>query len=302
MRKSKSFGKYILTSAIGMAFALAAQGAAASVVINTLNNTSSAGVVLTNALLAPNSGIHILGNSETYQGINNNTLSQSGRFSNFNLAPSSGSTPTLALENGILLTSGNANLPSSNTTATFSTSTGSGGNAMLSTLANKTTFDANTVGFSFTVDQSINAISAKFVFGTDEFNEYNITDIFGFFVDGVNYAKFANGDLISNSGAAHFISNTGGAYGIEYDGLSNVLTVTGLLNPNLTTHTFMVGIADTNDSIIDSGVFISSLRAGTADTGGIGDPTSVPEPASLSLIGLGLAAAFAQRRRAKSPR
>lgn len=232
---------------IGMAFALAAQGAAASVVINTLNNTSSAGVVLTNALLAPNSGIHVLGNSETYHGTNNSTLSQSGRFSNFNLAPSSGSTPTLALENGILLTSGNANLPSSNTTPTFSTTTGSGGNAMLSTLANKTTYDADTVGFSFTVDQSINAISAKFVFGTDEFNEYKITDIFGVFP-------------------------------------------------------FMVGIADTNDSIIDSGVFISSLRAGTADSGGIGDPTSVPEPASLSLIGLGLAAAFAQRRRAKSPR
>jgi hypothetical protein len=129
-----------------------------------------------------------------------------------------------------------------------------------------------------------------------------VTDIFGFFVDGVNYAKFSNGQLISNApgGATNFISNPvgGGLYGIEYNGLTQVFTVTGLLGAGNGdgSHTITIGVADTQDSVYDSGVFVSALTAGTATGGGIGN--TVPEPASLGLMGgAALAALLASRRR-----
>jgi hypothetical protein len=111
----------------------------------------------------------------------------------------------------------------------------------------------------------------------------------------VNYAKFADGKLISNEvGSSNFISNVSGNYGIEYDGLTNVLTVTGLLDSLLTTHTLMFGVADTSDSIYDSAVYMNSLVAGQAVTGGIGD---VPEPSTTFLFGIALAAAGVLRRK-----
>lgn len=296
MKIAKTFQKTLLPLALLIACAFSSQNAAA-VTISTINNPAGIGDTLAGALLATNSGINIVAGSTTYQGVNNASIAQSAQYSNFNLAPSNGSSPTLSLANGILLTTGNANLPMSNTSSEFSAIVDSGTNAQLAALTGSVISDANVLGFSFTVAEGVNSISARFVFGTDEFDEQPVTDIFGFFVDGINYAYFPNGQLISNTpDSNNFIDNTGGTYGIEYDGLTNVLTVTGLLDSSLTTHTFMVGIADTTDRIIDSGVFITSLAAGISNSGGIEDPTDVPEPASLGLVGLGLAALAALKR------
>ena len=291
--------KIALVSAV-LALGLASTTASA-LVITPINNAANAIGILVPALLAPSSGISVVGGSETYQGTNTTIFQQSGTYTGFNLAPSSGSTPTLVMSNGIFLTSGNANIPLTNTLNQFTGGSGSGSNGLLSILSGSSTFDANALNFSFTVAAGQNSVSAMFVFGTDEFPTQSVTDIFGFFVDGVNFAKFPNGSLIANNGATNFISNPvgGGLYGIEYNGLTNVLNVVGLLNPSLTTHTLSIAIADTNDTIFDSGVFVKGLQAGISACSGIGCNNNVPEPGSLALVGLALAAAtaFGTRRR-----
>jgi hypothetical protein len=254
------------------------------------------------AVLAPSSGITVIGGSATFQ--NNVNTPQAGTYTGFNLAPSSGSTPTLTLPNGLYMTSGTSNVPLTNTVNNFSAFPGTGGNALLTTLSGTNTNDANALSFNFTLAPGQNAVKAQFVFATDEFPTQSVTDIFGFFVDGVNYAKFPSGELISNTpgNPTNFILNPVGAglYDIEYNGLTQVFTVTGLINTSLSEHTITIGIADTSDSIFDSGVFIAGLQSTIAQDGGIGDPdpNPVPEPSTLlTLAGGALGAWFVRRRR-----
>ena len=290
---------FTLTKIAGaIALSLAMSNAAALTIDTNVGATPE--TTLSAAVLAAGSGISIVSGSETYQGVA--TFPQSGTFSGFNLAPSSGSTPTLTLADGVLLTSGHADLPLSNTINNFSNPqgavTGSGANALLSALSGTNTNDANVISFDFTTAGTNTSVSAEFVFGTDEFPTQSVTDIFGFFVDGVNYAQFASGELISNTpgNPTNFISNPVGAglYGIEYNGLTNVFNVVGLLDMSLSTHNITFGVADTSDSIWDSGVFISGLNAGTDTNGGI---KPMPAPASLALLGIGLVAFGLGRRK-----
>ena len=284
-----------------LAVAVTTFSANAQVTLDLIEGSDDPTVLLTAALLAPTSGITIVG-TPVYQGAigdgTNPNTAQSATFTDLNFAPSSGSTPTLSLSEGILLTSGSANLPSTNTVNQFNAIfPGSGSNALLSALAGSNTNDANALSFEFTVGADITSISAAFVFGTDEFPTQSVTDIYGFFVDGVNYAKFPTGELISNTPGSptNFISNPTGAglYPIEYNGLTQLFSVVGILDDSLATHTLTIALADTSDSIFDSGVFIGGLKSGTATGGGgIGtdpDPNKVPDAGSTATL-LGLVA------------
>ena len=218
MSKAFSFRKTALAAASALAFGLVSFNASAALSITTITTTVGITSTLTSALIAGGSGISVVGGSETYQGVNNGNIQQSGTYTGFNLAPSSGPTPTLTMGDGIFLTSGIANLPLTNTVNQFSHVVGSGSNAALTALSGFNTNDANALKFDFTVGTGKNSVSAKFVFGTDEFPTQSVTDIFGFFVDGVNYAKFGNGQLISNTpgNPTNFISNPvgSGLYGL----------------------------------------------------------------------------------------
>lgn len=268
--------------------------------------TATPEITLLDALLAAPSGITVIPASMHYQG--STAHEQSATYRNFSLAPSTGSGPTFALPDGVLLTTGTAVFPPTNTTNQYDPAIpGSGSNAMLSNLSRSsggTPFiaDANALSFQFTVAPGMNAVSASFLFGTEEFPTQSVTDIFGFFVDGVNYAYFPSGELISNTpgNATNFTDNPVGAdrYGVEYNGLSKVFHVAGLLDRGLSMHTLTIAIGDTADDSFDSGVFIGGLRASSFAAGGITDPSAVvATPGVLGLLGAAALALGGVRRR-----
>lgn len=235
---------------------------------------------LLDAVLAPNSGVSIVPGSVNFIGrVGDGDLAQSALYSDFNLAPSAGNGPTVEIADGIFLTTGVANIPLTNTINNWShgsggpgvTQPGTGANALLTELSGVSTRDQNVLEFEFTLDNpQANAVSIEIVFGSEEYPTQSVTDIFGFFVDGINFAFFEDGSLIANNPATDFIDNPvgEGRYGIEYNGITRRLTITGLVDPEASSHTAVIAIADTSDAIFDSGVFVSSFRAGTAGNGG----------------------------------
>lgn len=242
---------------------------------------------LINALIAPGSGVTVVPGSVNFIGrIGDGNLAQSATYTNFNLAPSTGSGPTVSIGDGIFLTTGVANIPLTNTIGDWShgaagvSQPGTGGNALLTALAGVSTFDQNVLEFQFTLNNpNDNAVRIEIVFGTDEFPTEVVTDIFGFFVDGENFAFFEDGSLIANNPSTDFVENPvgEGLYGIEYNGITRTLVITGLVDPAASPHTAVIAIADTFDVIYDSGVFVANFRATQADDdGGITQPPPPP--------------------------
>jgi len=302
MRKNALLG--VATLAL---LSLTSQANAALVVTNTTDATT-----LTNTLLAASSGLTIDGSSINVVG----GATQQGTYAGFNLGPTTAGEPNITIADGVVLTSGGGNFSTTqNTSNSFSANPGTGSDADMAAILsaaglNSTTNDKNIIEFNFTVDDpaSFNAVSAQFVFATDEFPTQSVTDGMGVFIDGINYAFFPDGTLVSNQPGVNtgFFNNnpvgtdaTNGGYGIEWNGLSSVLTVTGLLDAAVAIHTFKLVIVDTSDTIYDSAVFFAGLKAGfTTGGGGIGDPDPIPLPAALPLMLAGLGGlGFMSRRR-----
>ncbi|MEM9810669.1 MAG: choice-of-anchor L domain-containing protein [Pseudomonadota bacterium] len=261
---------------------------------------------LINAFLGTNSGLTYVAGSGSYQGI----ADQGGTYNDFLL--SGEGVPTLQLNDGIVLSTGLADVPAANTDTSYEGQfPGTGGNANLSQLLtdnsapSSTTNDANTLSFDVTIDDptATNAIETSFIFGTDEFPDQGVTDAFAFFVDGVNFAEFADGSLITFVEGANnfqFNDNTDDPYGYEMDGITPVLNLVGLFDDSLSTHTIEIVIADTSDTIFDSIVYLESL-AGTFTTGGGGTTVDGPIPVpAAGLLMLPVAGFFAARRKKRA--
>ena len=193
----------------------------------------------------------------------------------------------LGIGAGLLLTSGNGVVPTTNTESDFagifdSASTLEGPdapdtptdvelqnavNAAFSGAGNVE--DYTSLAFTFTVtDPTVKGIRFDLVFGSDEYPEWSdssFVDIAAVFVNGTNYALFNQQQtqplsiLDQNLAAGNFIDNSGGQLATEYDGLSSKLEIVAPVVQGVNTIKFAIG--DTGDSRYDSGLFIANMAA-----------------------------------------
>lgn len=247
---------------------------------------------------------------------------QSGTFTD-------GLSSGIGIEDGIILTSGNANLAVGPNTSDFSTGiVGSAGDSDLGALIPQTTRDAAILEFDFT--SAGGNLFFQYVFASEEYNEFVNTafnDVFAFFVDGVNIAlvpgtntpvsvnnvnggaplgdNATNSDLYNNNDLDPNPNVVDPIFDIEYDGFTDVFTAQFLgLSPGL--HRMKIGIADAGisetvpDSFLDSAVFIKS--GSFSDTSPTDTPQTnpVPEPSTFLLLGTGLASMIAWKLQRKA--
>ena len=197
-----------------------------------------------------------------------------------------GSLAPLGIGAGLLLTSGTTP-GTTNTGDSFGTDNGGSSgifyngdadiDAVVNTVFQTQSYDATTLQFDFVADDpTATSISFDLVFGSDEFPEW--VDLFVdcaiVMVNGVNYALFNHDPMhplsviSSNLAAGYFQDNAGNVLPIEYDGVSHVLKIVAPIKPGQTNHV-KIGIADTGDHILDSGVFIANLSAGNIPGSGV---------------------------------
>ncbi len=235
--------------------------------------------------------------------VNNGAATQFGTYTGF-------TSPPVTIGDGVVLSTGlvvqtTAAFHSSNDTP--STSTGQPGTAEFDAYGpgHITNFnDSNDVAallVNFTLS-SASQIGFDFVFGSIEFPNFtsNFTDAFLAFVDGTAVSNQIVFDASNNAvqvgntfASALTTADTNTAFADPH-GLVKLQTFT-VNQLAAGSHSLIFEIGDVNDHILDSGVFISNLHAGTG-TGGT-TPPGIPEPASLALVGLGLAALAANRYR-----
>jgi VCBS repeat-containing protein len=237
--------------------------------MTAITEFSGTSQTLTNALLAQNSGIQIVGSSVA---LNASASTAVGLYDG-TLAP-------LGIDAGIVLTTGT--MPgTSNTDTGFGIDNNAAGNALIDQVINPVfstaSYDATTLSFSFNVtDPTATSISFDIVFGSDEYPEWvdAFVDAGVVFVNGVNYALFNHDPLhplsvvSQNTQAGYFQDNADGTLPIEYDGISKVLTIVApIIQGGLNTLT--IGVADCGDHVLDSGLFLSGMRAGTLPGSGV---------------------------------
>lgn len=274
MKSLKSFLKKSAFSLLGLG--LLSTPAHAAIITN-----SSDPNVLINKILG--SGITV--SNATYNG----TSIASGTFTG-------GLALGIGIEQGIILTTGNANLAALANNSNHATGiNGLSGDADLSALiSGVSTFDASILEFDFT--STTGNIFFNYVFASEEYNEFVNTkynDVFGFFLDGQNIALISgtstpvsintiNGGNPFGTNATNpqlFNNNSlesGGLfYNFQYDGFTKVLTAK-MQGLSAGKHRLKIAIADVADSKYDSAVFI---QAGTFSS----EPQKeVPEPATVS--------------------
>ena len=195
----------------------------------------------------------------------------------------SGPSGDITLPGGVFLSSGGTP-GTANTQDSFSVGYGSAGDTDLDATAAAafsgagTTEDAAVLEFTFQTPAS-GSLNFDLAFGSDEFPEFSDTtfvDIAAVYVNGVNYALF-NSDpgqplsiIDTNLNLGNFVDNTSGSFGIEYDGFAPSLVVVAPVVAG--TNTVKIAIADTGDTIYDSGLFVANVGLG----GSSGTGTFVP--------------------------
>jgi cysteine-rich repeat protein len=257
----------------------------AQIQITTLPGSSTDAEDLANALIG-SPGVVLVNGSASFTGFNEG----SGFFT--------GGEDFLPFNEGIVLTSGIANqLPGPNTASganpdLFSdqsiNGTITGGDQQLSQLVGAPTFNAAVLEFSFIPSNDV--VSFRYVFGSEEYNEFvgsEFNDIFAFFLNGTNIALIPGSQVEirinsvnANSNSQFFTDNTlpGAPLNTKLDGLVGVrqaLYATGPVAAGQV-NTIRLAVADVFDASFDSAVVIeadSFIDAPPPACGnGIGEP------------------------------
>ncbi|WP_264564110.1 T9SS type B sorting domain-containing protein [Flavobacterium sp. N3904] len=219
------------------------------------------------------SNIKFNGSSANANAIND----QIGQFSN-------GSTTNIGINNGLILSTGNAIIakgPNDRSLATLPTSNTFEGDADLSILTNNQIIK-NVAILEFDFIPVGNKLTFNFVFASDEYPEFvndSYNDNFGFFMSGpgitgpftgsaqnialipsttlpVSINNLNNGN--ANAGpceyCAYYVNNEGGT-SIQYDGFTGLLAANADVQCGQTYH-IKLAIANVGDNLYDSAVFI----------------------------------------------
>ncbi len=196
----------------------------------------------------------------------------------------------VGIASGVILSSGfvkDAEGPNaaSNTTRP----NGTPGDADLTALSGFPTLDASVLSFDFEVPEFAERISMRYVFGSEEYNEYigtQFNDVFAFFVNGENCATVEgspvsintinngsdpniNGATIAATNPGFYVNNdpfdpdgTGATlpaapHNTEMDGFTVVLTCEAEVS-DTSTNTMKIAIADASDRNLDSWVLLEA--------------------------------------------
>jgi len=227
-------------------------------------------------LVAAFVGAGVTYSNVTYAGVN----SSAGSFT--------GGAPVFAhpdFQSGIVLSSGSVHhAAGANQEDSRSQANGLAGDTDLDALIpGYQTHDASVLAFDFV--PTADKINFKFVFGSEEYNEWvnsDFNDVFAFFVNGVNVTTIPGSvtpvsinNVNNGANAPLFVNNDlsdgGGAYNTEMDGFTVVMEVQADVNPNQTNH-IKLAVADAGDQVYDSFIFMSSLGLGDADSDDDGIP------------------------------
>jgi hypothetical protein len=273
----------LVTTAVLAAMAIGAPAASAAGL-----TTHSLGVDLTAADLAGalvGSGVTVSNAQFTGANVAGGTFSGGG----------TGADAIIGFDQGVILSTGLIeSVVGPNTSDSTSTGNGQPGDVDLDALlpAGQDTFDAAVLTFDFVPDAS--SVSFRYVFSSEEYNEYvgsEFNDVFAFFVNGTNCAT-VDGEPVSvntvnggnpfgtgASNAALFRNNSLNDPGpatidTEMDGLTIVLSCFAPVSPNQT-NTMKLAIADVGDSAYDSNVFIEAGSLTTEPPDVPGAPTGV---------------------------
>jgi hypothetical protein len=174
---------------------------------------------------------------------------------------------SVGLARGIVMSTGHVHdVIGPNTSPAKGSDLGQPGDTQLNAVLNgQTTHDAASLTVDFTPTNPQLAIN--YVFASEEYEEYvgtQFNDVFAFFVNGVNCAltpgtvnPITVNTVNPGSNPFFYVPNDAPTYDTQFDGFTVVLTCRAAVNPGVK-NTLRLVIADTSDSIYDSGVFLQA--------------------------------------------
>lgn len=182
------------------------------------------------------------------------------------------------LAKGILLTSGSGTPGTVNTYGDYTEFNNQPGDEFLTSVVSSffpegpESFDASVLEFDILVtDTSVKSVFVDILFGSEEYPEYSsdFVDIGVFAVNGQNYAKFSNGKELSviDDNLGFFRDNLNGSLETEYDGISKKLAISAPVVQGL--NRIKIAVGDTEDEILDSGMFLSNMRTSSVEFEGL---------------------------------